>query len=76
MQRLINMWIAFGDWANVWVWRSGKLRVLRIDILLLIAFMFTCGFYWAAYGWLGAFKGGVAFIMMTAFALFTRRTHT
>jgi hypothetical protein len=72
-QRLVNMWIAFGDWANVWVWKRGKLEVLRIDILLVILGMSTCGFYWALYGWRGATNGGITFVALVALALFMRR---
>ena len=72
-QWLVNAWTAFGDWGNVWVWKQGKLEVVRIDILATIAFLFCVGFYWAAYGWLGALKGGIGFIIIAALALFVWR---
>jgi hypothetical protein len=47
-QWLVNAWIAFGDYSNVWVWKRGQLQVLRIDLLMVILFLFCAGFYWAS----------------------------
>jgi hypothetical protein len=72
-QWLINLWLAFGDKANVAVWRSGRFEVLRIDLLIVILGLFCTGAYWAMYGWYGALQGGVMFVVIAAFALFCRR---
>jgi hypothetical protein len=75
-QWMVNLWIAFGDWANAWVWKRGRLEVLRIDLLMVILFMFTTAFYWARFGVYGALQGGVMFIVIGALALFMRRGPT
>jgi hypothetical protein len=73
-QRLINLWTRFGDATNVWIWRHGRHEVRRIDILMVILFLFTVAGYWALYGWQGAVQGGIAFVVMAALALFVRRS--
>jgi hypothetical protein len=72
-QWLVNLWTAFGDRANVWVWRHGEHEVRRIDILMAIMFLACVATYWVIYGWQGALQGGIAFIVMSALALFMRR---
>jgi hypothetical protein len=72
-QWLINLWITIGDILNVWVWRHGEYEVRRIDILMVILFLFTVAGYWAVYGWQGGLQSGVLFIVLSALALFMRR---
>jgi hypothetical protein len=71
-QWLINLWITFGDMTNVWIWRRGRCEVRRIDILIVILFLFITAWYWVVYGWQGALQGGVMFIVIAALALFMR----
>lgn len=76
---IVQAWGWFGDRVNVVVWKhpygheDKMFEVLRIDLLIVILFMFCTGFYWAAYGWQGALQGGVMFIAIAALSLFVRR---
>jgi hypothetical protein len=59
-QWLINLWTAFGDAVNVWIWRHGRHEVRRIDILMVIMLLTIVAGYWAVYGWPTVSSSGAA----------------
>jgi hypothetical protein len=66
---LVNATRTCVDWFNVPV----LYRVLRIDLLMCVFFLFSCAWYGYYYGIMGAIQGGVMFITIAALALFMRR---
>ena len=70
---LFRAWNAFGDWVNVPVFtarfRSYSFEVLRIDIIVAVAFCFCVGWYYVTSGWYMAMVGGLAFIFFAMCAL-------
>jgi hypothetical protein len=70
---LVRAWDGFRDWGNVTVCH---IELVRIDLLMVVFFLFSVALYGALYGWLGALKGGAAFVVIAALALFVRRPDT
>jgi hypothetical protein len=62
---IARAWDAWGDWANVPVYR----RVRRIDVILAIGFIGCTGWYGFTSGWRGALLGGVMYLAVMAMAL-------
>ena len=59
-ERVLDVYDRFEDWLNVSVYR----RVLRIDIILAVLFVFCVAYYWYTTGWAGAVTGGLLFIFI------------
>jgi hypothetical protein len=70
---LVRSWARFGDWGDHTIWQLGRIEVLRIDLLLVVAFAIAIGYYGYYGGMNGAINGGVLFILMTALAVLFRR---
>jgi len=67
--RLVRAWDAFCDWANVPIWRRGRLELRRLDIIL-VAFFFLCvGYYYWKGGPMGAIQGGLVYGIVAMLSL-------
>ena len=69
---LVKAWDAFGEWANVSVYKPGPglpIDVRRLDILLAIFFIIAVSYYSYTDGWIGALIGGAFFILVAMWAL-------
>lgn len=71
---IVRTWDMIEDWINVPLWqRTVDVEVRRIDVLMLVLFIFTVAWYGYWYSWQGALQGSVGFIVCAALALYCRR---
>jgi hypothetical protein len=57
------------DWINVPIYERGRIRVTRIDVLLVVLGAVCVGYYWYFSGWLGGLQGGLLYVMMVMIAV-------
>ena len=57
------------DWVNVPIYERGRIRVTRIDVLLVVVGVLCTGYYWWTSGWMGALQGGLLYVMTVMIAL-------
>jgi hypothetical protein len=67
-QKVLRAFEHFEDWANVpvWLWPWHN---LRLDIVLLVLFLFCVSWYYYTLGLLWAITGGLLFIFIGMCAL-------
>lgn len=71
---MVHGWDIFCDWGNVPAFKPiAGFVIRRLDLLAIQAFLLSVGWYTYHYGWRGTLQSSVAFVIVAALALFTRR---
>ncbi len=58
-----------GDWANIEIWRRGRIELRWLDLFVAAFFVACVGWYWFTSGWFGALQGGLFYVALAALAI-------
>jgi len=69
LPRMPAAFLRYLDWINQPIYERGRIRVTRIDVLLVVFGIVCVSYYYWTSGWVGALQGGALYVMMVMIAL-------
>jgi hypothetical protein len=56
-------------WINIPIYERGRIRITRIDVLIVAFGMVCVGYSWWISGWIGALQSGLFYVMVVMIVL-------